>query len=355
MLMISVLYLQKHYASDIIDLRECREKEVWIYSAMVLVLVYLILFRDHINCVDYPGYRGIFYRALDQNLSKFLNGRVEPTYWLMTKIVQYLFDSNLTMIFILYGLLGLIIKSYVILKESRYPLYSLLIYFSTFFFLHELTQLRVAVAIGFLFVAVMHVKQRSYLIALISYGIGIAFHYSLLIALPFLLLYIIFDARLLRWLSWLFLFLLVSQITFQLMVNIMPSSSLTTRLINYTVNLDRYGNNSFFTIGFVMRICIALFFIIFYRLDRKTDDPYTIYIGMFFYGMILYLFFSPYPVLYTRLSEILFFSEVLLLPIIIDYFKQRWVPNIALILYISYSMAINVIYHELINIQVLFG
>jgi hypothetical protein len=111
---------------------------------------------------------------------------VEPSFKFIANIVHYVFNSNEIFLFLIYACFGIIFKFIAIDKISVWPPLSLVIYFSNYFLLHELTQIRVGVATGLLLLAIPHAYHRERLKFLLFVLAATFFHYS---SLVFLLVY----------------------------------------------------------------------------------------------------------------------------------------------------------------------
>jgi hypothetical protein len=92
-----------------------------------------------------------------EQTAKRLALTIEPTFYLFSIIARSIFD-NVIFLFIIYAFLGVFIKIYAISKLSKeLYLFSFLVYFSNFFLLHEMTQIRAGVAAAFILISLLYI------------------------------------------------------------------------------------------------------------------------------------------------------------------------------------------------------
>ncbi|NCB11587.1 MAG: EpsG family protein [Erysipelotrichia bacterium] len=107
----------------------------------------------------------------------------EPTFWIINELNKILFAGNDQTFFLIFAIIGVSLKLYVIRQYSISPILSLLTYISMFFILHEMTQIRSGVAIGFVFWALFDLVQKRNVSFLIKILIATLFHYSAIVML----------------------------------------------------------------------------------------------------------------------------------------------------------------------------
>src|SRR5450759_2770288 len=104
-----------------------------------ILLFGIAAFRGQIDH-DYKGYAAFYEKAALMSTI-----RIEPTFLLVSFLVKHLFN-NVIFLFIIYALLGVYLKFYAIKNLTEFWLLAVLIYFSNFYILHEMTQIRVGIA-----------------------------------------------------------------------------------------------------------------------------------------------------------------------------------------------------------------
>ncbi|MCF6691507.1 EpsG family protein [Raoultella terrigena] len=97
--------------------------------------------------------------------------------------INSFFGGSVFSFFVLYAFLAIGIKLFGIFKVSPTPVLSFIFYLGGFYFLHEMMQIRIGLASGFVFISFYYLvlgdKKRFFLLTLI----GCIFHYSVLMSL----------------------------------------------------------------------------------------------------------------------------------------------------------------------------
>lgn len=154
-----------------------------IYIFIGIILCFVAGFKDINSVNDADTYEYFFEHYDDPVLAK----GVEFSYLWLSSILYPAFQSVYA-IFVLYAFISVPTKLYAIKKISPIIFLPLLIYISNIYILHDLTQIRVAVASGFFLISIYYLSldNRWYAFALML--IAIFFHYSSLSLLPLLFL-----------------------------------------------------------------------------------------------------------------------------------------------------------------------
>lgn len=100
----------------------------------------------------------------------------------IAEINNFLGGSSFTF-FILYASLAIGVKFFGIIKASPAPVLSFIFYLGGFYFLHEMMQIRIGLASGFIFFSFYYLVIGSKKKFLLFTFIGCAFHYSVLMSL----------------------------------------------------------------------------------------------------------------------------------------------------------------------------
>lgn len=100
-------------------------------------------------------------------------------------ISRYFSKDNITYSFFIFALLSITPKIYIYSKFSRNSFIALLFYYTYFFFVFDMTQIRAAVAISFALIAIVLWSREKHKYALLFILIGSMFHLSILIFLWF--------------------------------------------------------------------------------------------------------------------------------------------------------------------------
>jgi hypothetical protein len=121
---------------------------------------------------DYNSYKNIFSSKTHV---------VEPFFSVFRIINLFLFNGNVYYVYLFTCFLALLLKFNFFFSYAHNIFLSLLFYICTFFFLHEYTQIRVAVAIGIFFVSIKDIIEHKPKHFLLKTIIACMFHYSSII------------------------------------------------------------------------------------------------------------------------------------------------------------------------------
>jgi hypothetical protein len=169
----------------------------WINSKQLFILVGTILlvvaaFRGIGIDKDYTTYQYSF-SLVSTPIQYFINysdwTNFEPFYYIIPSILKFFsFPFYEQSLFFIFAFVAIMTKFFGIYKLSRIDGLSLLIYFSFFFFLHEMTQIRVGIAAGGLLVAAYFYYNNKYLLFFLVLILATCFQYTgILIGLVLLL------------------------------------------------------------------------------------------------------------------------------------------------------------------------
>jgi hypothetical protein len=268
---------------------------------------------------DYLGYLEYYNDILHHSFS-----RVEPFFIIITHLVDKLFHNHL-FLFIIYALLGVFLKIYAINKLTTFRLLSVLIYFSSFFLLFEMTQIRVGVAAGLLLLCIEPIKEKKLGEFLILAVLATLFHYSALIILPLYFLKgdklnivvyaLLIPVSYLIFYSKLDLFFFIDYVPISL-VQIKMSSYFHHAAVNSTINV--------FNLVHLSRCIIAFLFLWKWKLISETNSYSTILIKIYILSLFAFVAFGLVPGFSSRISELLMIVEIILIPFLAVLIKPKY-------------------------------
>lgn len=157
------------------------EYKKYIYIGIGAVLILLAATKEVGIDNDSKNYEYFFLHYDDPILSK----TVEFSFLYLCKILYSLF-KDVHSIFFIYALIGISLKMIAIRKLSKLYFLPLLIYISYYYILHDLTQIRAAVASGFFLLALSYQIRNQKKIAFTLLICATFFHYSALCLFPIL-------------------------------------------------------------------------------------------------------------------------------------------------------------------------
>lgn len=125
---------------------------------------------------DYAGYVK-YYLFSDYGFN------VEPAFHAIVYVVRNILFDNVVFLFLIYAILGVLLKMVAIKQLTSLWFLSLLIYFSFFYILQDLTQIRAGVATGILLLCIKPLYERNFKRFVLYTIIAFLFHYSALLIL----------------------------------------------------------------------------------------------------------------------------------------------------------------------------
>lgn len=244
------------------------------------------------------------YSSFFDELSPSYNGRFELGFVYFSLVIKYLTDSFSVLLFFC-AAIALFCKLYLILKLPNYW-YWLLVYALILFPLHEMTQIRAAIAIGLSYLGLYFLnKKNGRIIPFALFFLAISFQYSILIFSPFFL----FSKKLknFNWmivLAFIFFPALILHYSFEYINYFNPL------VLSYYID----GNNDQFNIFSVRNIILisilAIGFFFVNRLPRE-DLPW-LYISLM--GLSISFGLLAVPVFAHRLLELTLLSYFFWIP-----------------------------------------
>jgi hypothetical protein len=317
---------------------------------LFFLIVYIFLFVA-------VGTRGI---GIDHDYVMYLNSIYdnfvifEPTYLFISSLIKQ-YGLPPIILFLVYAFLGIGTKFYAIYKYSVWALASLLVYFSNFFLLHDLNQIRAGVASGLLLLAIPQLTQRYYIKFFMMSLVAILFHFS-----SFIFLFLVFINN--------------SHINKQgrILWGIIPISLLVFHIFNYTNlfsilsfkpiqlklemykelqenGIEGYAKVNLFNLYFVFKYIIYICLLVKYEFFVKKNEYFSILLKI--YGLSLacfYVFSSIVPIMGYRVSELLGVVEILLFPTFFLIFKENIIKKSAAIIYALFLFGINIFYKNMV-------
>ncbi len=109
---------------------------------------------------------------------------VEPTFTLISFVVKNFLGDNVIFLFVIYAVLAVALKLTAIERLTPLVFLSIMIWLSDTFMLHELTQIRTAVATGFFLLSIKPLYERKGVRFFLLILCATLFHVSALLAFP---------------------------------------------------------------------------------------------------------------------------------------------------------------------------
>lgn len=307
-----------------------------------LVLIIIAVLRPA-DMPDYKSYQFIF------ESGNFERG--EPAFMVLIKIVSS-FWNNFHVMFFVMALFSISLNLFAIKRYSQFKAMSILFYLSNMFILHDMIQIRCAVAVAILLFTFKYAYLRDLKTFSLLTLLATLFHYS---SIAFFIVYFLKPDNLNR-LFYILLLLIayimcVLNLTFGHIVQYIPIPFIQNLVILYSDSMDA-GNDAqinIFSIAQLIRTCLGIFLVL-YSKDIFAKNKYAIlFIKTYFIGIITYVVFSDFPVISFRISEVFQHCEFIVIPMILYVkFKPRLLFKSVLVSIAWMIFYINVFYSNLL-------
>lgn len=309
-------------------------------SILLLITVALLVFASYIkppSMADYSSYINLF-QGTDQRDS------IEPAFRLIVRIIK-LIDDNYLLLFLFFALISIPLRVFLFNRFSPVVWGSIIVYLSLFYILHDLIQIRAAVASTLLILLVYFSYKRSLKYFIIVYLISFCFHYS---AIVFILVWFISpnnNPRMYFFLLLLSYLVYFAHYSLSSFISYIPISSISSLLTSYA-GRDSYENNVFNLIQ-IGRIALAFFF--FHNINNERNKyPWFIYfLKVYILGLCFLPLFSSLSGVALRMQELFISCEPIVVPIgFLISFKKDVVSKFAIL---AYAVVFFYIYYNTTN------
>ncbi len=330
-----------------------------VYVSLGIVLILIIVARDYTINRDYIVYERLYNNAPDisllkKSISEYNKEIVAEfsysAFCTLFKATGNTKEVNLFFIFAFYAIIGVSLKMYAITKLTKLHFLSLLIYFSNSFLLHEMTQIRAGVALGFVLLSVYKLQKEEYFQYLILIFIGSFFHSSALMALV-LVLFRTTNINAKVWASVFFACLIIHLTHFDILkvIDFIPFEYYQFKLKGYIYlqNKDNIHLN-YFNVVYLLQNAIIIICFYYKEQIQKEEKNLNLFLNMCCLSSCSYLFFGQIPGFAVRISEVFNCSLIILIPLIVKAIKPKHIAE-ALVLAIGWGIfLINILHSKLV-------
>jgi hypothetical protein len=276
---------------------------------------------------DYFVYARFFDNITGSNVNYFSVERFtfyEPAFYFIPYISKLLAGTQyLPLTFIIFAAIGVYLKFRTFYLSNSVFL-SLLVYSSYYFYIHEMTQIRVGISTALLLLSLRHVLTREpgkFFMLVVG---AMFFHYTSALFLP---VYFFNHKGINKWL--IFSLIAFAYVFAILRIDFVSATGLTDlspklALYNASVKLGEDKNrinifNFWFVLDAVVTICLTLRYKVI--LDHNPYLPLLLKISTV--GLMCYLLLSSLPVVAGRMYELFGVVQFVLYPCLIYAFPQK--------------------------------
>jgi hypothetical protein len=317
-------------------------------KTIVFVYAFLMLFaglRPGDCCNDYWNYVELF--KTSRSIGLF---QLEPTFFVIVAITNLL-STGTTGFFILYALVALLLKYFAIRRLTQFHFLTLIYFFGYFFLVHEMTQIRTAVATGFLLLSIKDLKERTAFKFYLKIFLGSLFHYS------FLFFGFFYFLKPKTYNPILFCLLpLVGYVMFFGGINLVKIFDLIhlqflSEKINAYKSVLEVGGFSEINVVNTLMI-VRILFLIFLSINHKkiyeSNEYFYILLKIYSFSLFFFPALADLPVFAFRISELLGIVEIILIPFVLYFIKPVPVAVTAVILIAFGMLSFQLFYAHLI-------
>jgi hypothetical protein len=300
----------------------------YLLFSLVLLLAFLAGFQDMNVSKDYFNYQYVFdnvYYITNHNYLYLIT--FEPGFIAIVFFFRTLFASNYGVaIMFFYAFCSLIIKVFAIKKLSINPYLSLLFYFSYFFLLHEMTQIRIGLASAFFLISLLSFLKGNRRAFIGWILIATCFHYSAI----FYLLLLIFNTR--NFNKKLYVGILVLSIILGLLKLPILNGFGNLNVSNISGKLDYYiqvSENGSIAVNVFNSLSILNIFCCFYLLLAVTKEEFLLdkrlllFLKCNILSIFLLLLLAGAPAFSMRFNQLFSIAQIFLFPYLIRYLPVK--------------------------------
>ena len=311
--------------------RFSRGAAAFLFMGLSLALVLVAGFQEAGVSRDYRTYAALYEYYASGGLMALQHRFYEPAFVAIASLGGILgFGVNFA--YLVHAAVSLTAKGFLFLRASREPLLSLLLYFSYFYFLQDMTQIRVAAGVGLGYLGILALQNGRPRIFALFLALGFLFHFAVILLG---IAYLVYRHRSLR-LNVSFVIIGVLGLTFSEQLSL-----LFMGLIDYFGMWDPTGRLRFYAtqlaagqieINPINRMAPHLVLLgallVFWRRLRNLDTVWVGWVNVYSFGFLALGMLSFIPVLAYRVSDMFFLAGVLALPALVNVVKQRVVARL---------------------------
>ena len=326
----------------------------YLLGFIVILLAFLAGFRDITVSKDYQNYQDVFnniYEITDNGFYYLL--AFEPGFIAIVVFFRKIFESNYGLaIMFFYAVTSLTLKVYTINRLSINPYLTLLFYFSYFFLLHEMTQIRIALAAGIFFISLIPFLKEKRRIFVVLILLATCFHYSAI----FFLAILVFNGNKFNrnlYISILVLSLILGVIhlpVLNLLGNFDPSG-FSTKLTTY-IEISENGSivvHVFNSLNILNILCC--FYLIFAVKQEiiSEDKRLILFLKCNILSIFLLSFLSGAPAFAMRFNQLFGIAQIFLFTYLVTYLPLKKLNIFILVLVAGFFFYVMQIYGGLLN------
>jgi hypothetical protein len=326
----------------VLDFVNSRYKNV-IYFSLGILLFCIAAFRLPYIDRDYSNY----IRNFNMNLV-IGQSLVEPSFIIISGVVHKFLFGKPVFLFTIYAFLGVATKLIAIKKLSNHFFLSLVVYFSYSFILHEMTQIRAGVSLGFILLAIDPLYRRKAVSFFLFATLASFFHYSAI--LIYFLWFLKGDRINVTVYAGLvigsyFIYLFTSLVLTDL-VSFLPQGEVLEKASRYENETGRGLN--VFNAWQLLRCALCFFFLYYIDLLQDSNKYAILFVKMYVFAAVTFVLLGTNPTIATRIGDLFSIIDIVLLPCLFSVFKPRAAGFISVVIIAFFYLALNLYHNKII-------
>lgn len=317
------------------------------YVVMAVIMVAVAGLRPIGIDNDSNNYVGYFYWGGDDT--------VELSFVIISAIIRKIADEP-QILFIVYALLSIPFKAYIITKLTDLWFLALAVWLSRYMILQDMTQIRVAVSTAVFLYSLLFLdngRKDKYLLCCV---VATFFHYSAIVMFP--LVFIGNKELSKKWIIALYALPVIGYMFSSLHINflsLIPIPYLQEKVEIYEMARDEglMGMDEINIFNSMYLLRLALYYLLLWKYDvvKEHTKYLPVFLKIFAFSYIAYTMLSFIPVFASRISEFYGIVELLLMPLVVYTVKPEWVAKCFLILVFAYITYLDLFKNELLNLS----
>lgn len=316
-----------------------------------IMLSYIAAFRGEGVDRDYGGYIDLYNAVMPMshylaNPDKLIS--YDPAFVIISSVIKYSLNDKVIYLFVIFAVLGVTLNAVAIKRMSSFWLLSILLYYSNYYLLHEMTQIRVGVACGFLLLSIPSIVGKKPMRYLMYMAAATMFHYSALIFLP---LYFLNPKKLNQNLYLLILLLpmllMLTKLSLHPLFTLLGQDNpLTQRYYIYTYLMSQgeLARINLFNVIILLNLALGVLFIVKWQIISAYNKYAVVIIKTHICSVALFYLFYDIGAFAFRFMEILNVIQAILIPFVIYIFKEKRIVVTGVIV-VALSLLSLAIYH----------
>lgn len=297
---------------------------------------------------DSPNYVSLFYGTVKLGMLDLM----EPSFEIICSVAR-LFGGP-EMLFIIYALLAIPLKGYVIFRQSNAPFLTIALWLSNYFMLQESNQIRGAVVTSIFLFSIPYLANGNKWKYFVCVMVGMFFHYSAIALLIFL-----FMGNKKLTTVWKISLAVAPLICYAIhLKGIDPFTLIPLPFFEDKIQLYEYARDKGFSVELnVFHLLILFRLSCFYLILWKYDEvvKYCNHVGLMLKvlccSICTYIAFAYMPDFAVRVSELYGIIDILIFPTLVYMVKPGWVPRVGLAIVSIGLFCMNIFVNEYLYID----